>query len=284
MFMQKTIFLLFFLSIFSLAQAQHSTGFSCCTLHPSNEFAMLGKDEGFKSAHAEPLKKEFKGDTGENITFDCKDGMKANGFEIIQNKNSTKYLLVFHEWWGLNAYIKEEAEKLAKSLPDWNVIAVDLYDGKVANTREDAAALMQNLDPKRAENIIEGLKKKLGADTQIATIGWCMGGGWSLQAALAGGKQTVACVMYYGFPEKDLSKLKNLNSDVIFINATQDEWITKEVVDEFKTNMKQANKKLTVKDYNAPHAFANPSNPKYNKAYTEDAMKAVIAYISKSAK
>lgn len=279
--MKKILFMLCFIAGSFLAKAQN---FSCCMLHSSNEFAMLGKDESFKKAHAEPLKKVFKADAGKDITFDCKDGVAANAFEIVQNKASKKYLLVFHEWWGLNAYIKEEAEKLAKALPDWNIIAVDLYDGKVASTRESAAALMQGLDPKRAETIIEGVKNRIGSDQKIATLGWCMGGGWSLQAALLGGEQTVACVMYYGFPEKDLSKLKNLQSDVVFINATQDEWITKEVVDDFKNNMKQAGKNLVLKDYDAPHAFANPSNPQYNKDFTEDAMKTAIQFIQNATK
>mgnify|MGYP005838066599 CR=1 FL=1 len=185
---------------------------------------------------------------------------------------------------GLNTHIKAEAVALSKKLPEWNIIAVDLYDGISTNTREEAAQLMQGLDPKRAEAIIEGVQKKIGKNAKIATLGWCMGGGWSLQAAIAAGNKTLACVMYYGFPEKDVTKLKTLKSDVVFINATQDEWITKEVVEDFKTNMKAAGKKLTVKDYNAPHAFANPSNPNFNKEFTQDAMSAVVNYLQQAGK
>lgn len=229
----------------------------------------------------EPENRTFQEDIGEMIFFKCSDGKDARAFQILTPYGTNKYLLVFHEWWGLNTQIKEEAVRLFKTLRDWNVIAVDLYDGKSTLQREEAAALMQNLDSKRAETIIQGILKKIGKNARIATIGWCMGGGWSLQAAIMGGKQTLGCVMYYGFPEKDVEKLKKLQSDVLFINALQDEWINKETVDEFKNNMKAAGKKLQVIDYDAPHAFANPSNPGHNKAFTEDAMKKVIQYLQK---
>src|SRR5690606_8087111 len=146
------------------------------------------------------------------------------------------------------------------------------------------AQLMQSLNADRVNAIIEGALKKIGKNAKIATTGWCMGGGWSLQAALMGGKSTLGCVMYYGMPEKEVEKLKTLNSDVVFVNALQDEWITQDVVNDFKKNMEAAGKKLTVLEYDAPHAFANPSNPQYHKEFTEDAFKAVVKYLQKASK
>jgi carboxymethylenebutenolidase len=277
---------LFLLSIIlcSFTQVFAQAAKTCCSAHASNQFAMLSSNEGFRKAHEEPLKKEFTQNIGRDIAFACADGKEGKAFEIEGKTKSTKYLLVFHEWWGLNAHIKDEAVTLSKKLPDWNIIAVDLYDGTSTTNREEAAQLMQGLNPKRAEAIIGGIQKKIGKNAKIATLGWCMGGGWSLQAAIAGGSKTVACVMYYGFPEKEVAKLKTLKSDVVFVNATQDKWITKEVVEEFKANMKSAGKKLTLKDYDAPHAFANPSNPNFNQAFTQDAMNAVIKYLQQAGK
>jgi carboxymethylenebutenolidase len=257
---------------------------SCCSLHASAAFTAFTNDENFKTAHMEPEIREFKEDIGEMIFFKCADDKDGRAFQILSPYGTYKYLLVFHEWWGLNTQIKEEAVKLFKTMYDWNIIAVDLYDGKSTASREEAASLMQGLDSKRAETIVQGVLKKIGKNAKIATLGWCMGGGWSLQAAILGGKQTLGCVMYYGFPEKDVEKLKTLQSDVVFINALQDEWINKEVVDEFKDNMTAAGKKLEVLDYDAPHAFANPSNPGYNKAFTDDAMKKVVKYLQKASK
>ena len=71
--------------------------------------------------------------------------------------------------------------------------------------------------------------------------------------------------MYYGFPEKDAEKLKGLKTDVLYIQALQDGFISKEDVTAFVVLLKSADKKVTLKQYEAVHAFANPSNPKFDK-------------------
>ena len=119
---------------------------------------------------------------------------------------------------------------------------------------------------------------KFGDDVEIATIGWCMGGGYSLQASLMAKERAVGCVMYYGFPETDKSKIANLSSDVLMIWPNQDKWITKEVVDKFKSDM-QAAGNLQVEEYTADHAFANPSNPKHDPVITADANAKALLFI-----
>ena len=84
--------------------------------------------------------------------------------------------------------------------------------------------------------------------------------------------------MYYGQPEKGQAKLKALNTDVLFIAATQDQWINKEVVSTFEKDMKSAGKKLTVKNYEADHAFANPSIPKFSKDLAGQAHTETLAF------
>ena len=85
--------------------------------------------------------------------------------------------------------------------------------------------------------------------------------------------------MYYGMPETDMAKLKSLHCDVLGLFANMDKWINPEVVKTFQDNMEKAGKKLIVKSYNADHAFANPSNPKYDKASAEDANQAAVKFI-----
>jgi carboxymethylenebutenolidase len=183
-----------------------------------------------------------------------------------------------HEWWGLNDYIKQQSEKLSNEL-GVNVIALDLYDNKVASTREDATKYMQGVKQDRAMAIIHGAYNYVGQNAKVLTIGWCFGGGWSLQTAIEGGKQVVGCVMYYGMPEKDIDRLKKLNCDVIGFFASRDQWINPQVVEEFKQNMQKAGKKVTTYEYDADHGFANPSNPIYNKEATEDAHSKAIAFL-----
>jgi carboxymethylenebutenolidase len=258
---------------------------SCCarpaadlSASATEAFAMLATDKDFSGGHDSPLPYVYEG-AGKEIEFKTADGKPGHGFEIKSAKPSNKYLFVIHEWWGLNDYIKKEAATFANELPGVNVIAVDLYDGKVATTPEDAGKYMGEVKTERAVAILKGVQAYAGPKAQFASIGWCFGGGWSLQEALLGGKQTVGCVMYYGMPEKDVAKLKTLNTDVLGIFASQDKWINPEVVAQFKKDMSSAGKSLTVESYDADHAFANPSNPKYKKGDAAKAHEHALAYL-----
>ena len=258
---------------------------SCCARPAGNlsasateAFAMLATDKDFSGGHDAPLPYEFKGE-GKIIEFKTSDGTPGHGFEIKSAKPSNKYLFVIHEWWGLNDYIKKEAATFAAEMPGVNVIAVDLYDGKIATTPEDAGKYMGEVKTERAVAILKGAQMYAGPKAQFASIGWCFGGGWSLQEALLGGKKTVGCVMYYGMPEKDVTKLKTLNTDVLGIFAKQDKWINPEVVGQFKKDMTAAGKKVTIESYDADHAFANPSNPKFNKEFAAKAHGQALTYL-----
>ncbi len=278
----KKLFLLL-AAVLSLGTAAAQTSALSCCARPAGPsateaFAMLATDKDFSGGHDAPLPYAYEGE-GQMITFKTTDGKTGQAFEIKSAKPSTKYLFVIHEWWGLNDYIKKEAATYARELPGVNVIALDLYDGQVATTPEEAGKLMQAVKTERAAAIIRGAQLYAGPKAQFASVGWCFGGGWSLQSALLGGKQTVGCVMYYGMPEKDIAKLKTLNSDVLGLFAEQDKWINPEVVKQFEKNMAAAGKKVTVQEYPADHAFANPSNPKYNKELAADAHQKALAYL-----
>ncbi|WP_035568051.1 dienelactone hydrolase family protein [Hymenobacter sp. IS2118] len=271
------------LSLTFSASAQQMA--SCCAKPAGNlsasateAFAMLAADKDFSGGHDAPLPFEFKGE-GQNIEFKTADGTMGRGFEIKSATPSNKYLFVIHEWWGLNDYIKKEAATFAAEMPGVNVIAVDLYDGKVATTPEEAGKFMGEVKSERAVAILKGAQAYAGPKAQFASVGWCFGGGWSLQQALIGGKQSVGCVMYYGMPEKDVAKLKTLNTDVLAIFASQDKWINPEVAAQFKKDMAAAGEKVIIESYDADHAFANPSNPKFNQAYAASAHAKALTYL-----
>lgn len=280
--MQKII-LLFMLMISSATLFAQNKTASCCLPSATEQFALLANDKNFVMQHDAPLPFVYKSDNGADITFKASDGTDAHGWMIKAKKSTNNYLFVIHEWWGLNDYIKQESEKLGNDL-GVNVIAIDLYDKQVAATPDDARKLVQAVKTDRAVSIIKGAYAYVGSQAKVFTIGWCFGGGWSLQASLLGGSQAAGCVMYYGMPEKDVTKLQQLNCDVIGFFANKDGGITPQVVDEFKTNMKAAGKKLTVYQYDADHAFANPSNPHYNKEATADAYAKATAFIKERIK
>lgn len=260
------------------AQSCHGLEASSAT----DEFADLGKDVAFVGKHLDPVKFTFKG-KGKVIAYPVEGGDPAKAYYLkATDKKSDKYLFVIHEWWGLNDHIKQEVHDWHKRLGGAvHVMALDLYDNKVADTKEKASEYMQSVKTERAQAIIEGALQRIGDQAKVATIGWCFGGGWSLQTALIADEQTVGCVMYYGMPEKDVEKLKTLNTDVLAVFAKQDQWINATVAAEFEKNMKAASKGLELLTYDAQHAFANPSNPVYDKEAADKANAKALDYLKK---
>jgi carboxymethylenebutenolidase len=254
---------------------------TCCSITATQEFSSLTADASFNASHAEPLPYVFNDDVGQMVGFKTPDGRKSQAFQILTPYKTNKWLFVFHEWWGLNDHIKKEAVKYFESLKDVNVLVIDLYDGNLATTREDAAKFMGAVEDARARSIIQGAISYVGKQATIGTVGWCFGGGWSLQATLMAGKQAAGAVMYYGMPEKDVEKLKTLQAEVLFMLAQKDEWITPELVVQFEADMKTAGKVLTVKSYDAVHAFANPSNSNFDVTAANDAYSQSIKFLAK---
>ena len=276
--MKKLILFVLFISGTVSAMAQHRV--VCCgKLTATQQFAMLASDENFKASHKNPLAFHFQSAIGKSITYKTADGKTSSAWELKAKQPTNNYLVVVHEWYGLNDYVKREAERLYNDIGNVNVIAIDLYDGRVADNKDDAGKYMQAVTDTRAQAIINGAIAHAGPNAHIATVGWCFGGGWSLQASLLAGKQAVACVMYYGMPEQDLTKLKTLHTAVLGNFANKDQWINTKVVAKFAADMKAAGKTLYLHQYDADHGFANPSNPAYNSDATKTAYKYTIAFL-----
>jgi carboxymethylenebutenolidase len=278
--MKKFLLLTLFIFCSGFAFSQSKT--VCCPpagASATQKFAMLASDKKFRMSHANPRPFHFQSSIGKAITYKTADGKEANAYLLKAKTPTNNWLLVVHEWWGLNDFVKHESEKLYNDLGNVNVLDLDLYDGKVATTRDEAGKYMQAVKEDRAQAIIKGAITYVGPKARIATIGWCFGGGWSLQASLLAGKQQVACVMYYGMPEQDINKLKTLHADVLGNFANKDGWINPKVVAKFADDMKATGKKLYLHQYDADHGFANPTNPAYDSKATKDAYASTIAYL-----
>src|SRR5215470_12357346 len=123
-------------------------------------------------------------------------------------------LVVIQEWWGVNDWIKEQASKLADQ--GYVTLAVDLYRGKVATTPDEAHELMRGLPHDRADRDLLAaanyLRSQKNVDAaRVGSIGWCMGGGYSLDLAIADPKLKAA-VINYGHLASDDATLKNIHA------------------------------------------------------------------------
>ena len=171
---------------------------SCCAKPEATvAFANFSNDAGFRAAHAAPLPFVLADPKGKDISFPTPDGKPAHAWVVSPVNPSSNYLFVFHEWWGLNDYIKKECERLFTDLGDVNVIAIDLYDNKVADNADSAAAYVKGLQKERAISIIKGAIKFVGKEARIYTIGWCLGGAGACRPACLpdARRKAASCIM-----------------------------------------------------------------------------------------
>jgi len=242
-------------------------------------------DKEFQEKHEQPVDVSDHQKMGSTMTVDTEDGKQTKLYGNHAKEGSDKYLFVIHEWWGLNENVKKEVDQLFESLDGKvNVIALDLYDGQVATSPEEAGKIMQSVQEDRANAIINGAINKVKSDVgngepKIATIGWCFGGGWSLKSSILAGSAGAGCVMYYGMPVQTAKELAPLEADIICIHPKQDKWITEEVINKFETLTKATGKNFTVHQFDADHAFANPSSPRYNEAAAQEANKLTLQFL-----
>jgi carboxymethylenebutenolidase len=193
-------------------------------------------------------------------------------------------IVVIHEWWGLNDWVKEQASKLADQ--GYVALAVDLYRGKVATSPDEAHELMRGVPEDRAARdlhaAVEFLKSQSNVrKDRIGSIGWCMGGGYSLNVALQEPTLTTA-VINYGHLATDLDSLKKINASILGIFGGQDRGIPVDDVKKFEQQLKQMGKKFEIVIYpNAGHAFENPNNKAgYHADDAADAWKRTVTFLA----
>lgn len=191
-------------------------------------------------------------------------------------------IIVIHEWWGLNDNIRMMTRRLAGQ--GYTALAVDLYNGKVAASSDSAGAYARQVgnSPGDAEENLrqayDYLTGELGA-TQVGTIGWCFGGGWSLQTALAMPQQIDATVIYYGRLVTDPGQLETLDMPILGFFGAEDDGIPPSSAREFESVLDSLGKQASIHIYEgADHAFANPSGNSYNEQAATDAWQKTVDF------
>lgn len=215
--------------------------------------------------------------------IDLPDGTRAYRSAPAGADATTPAVLVVHEWWGLNNHIKHFADRLAAE--GYVALAVDLYGGDVATDADAAMARMKLVDATAATGTLQAGVQSLRTpgDRKLGVVGWCFGGGWSLQTALST-PDLDAAVVYYGKVETDPAALAGLQAPLIGVFANRDQGIPTQSVDDFEAALEAAGKDATIHRYDAPHAFANPSNADYDEEKAGDAWEKVRAFLGEKLK
>ncbi|MEO0534828.1 MAG: dienelactone hydrolase family protein [Cyanobacteria bacterium P01_A01_bin.123] len=224
----------------------------------------------------------------EAVTYGEQDGVPLQGYLARPQGASGDLpgLIVIHEWWGLNDNIEKMTERLAGE--GYTALAVDLYGGEVAEAPDAARSLVQGVsaDAAKAEdNLLQAfsyLEMEQGAEA-IGSIGWCFGGGWSLNTALLLPDELDAAVIYYGRLETDPAQLEALQMPILGIFGALDSNPSVESVREFEAALQALGKPIEVHIYEgANHAFANPSGQNYNEEAAEAAWAETVDFLGQN--
>jgi carboxymethylenebutenolidase len=230
-----------------------------------------------------------------SFAADSKSVSYKSGDETVQGilytpagKGPFPAIIVIHEYWGLNDWVKDEASKLSEE--GYVALAIDLYRGRVATTPDVAHEIMRGVPEDRAKRDLNAAFEFLASQPnikkdRIGAIGWCMGGGYSLDVALQ--EPTLAAdVINYGHLATDPDALKKINAPILGTFGAQDHGITPDDVHKFEAQMKQLGKQVDIKIYDdAGHAFQNPDDKtKYRPADTADAWKRIVAFFAATLK
>jgi carboxymethylenebutenolidase len=197
-------------------------------------------------------------------------------------------IVVIHEFWGLNDWVKEQAAKLAGE--GYAALAIDLYRGKVATTPDEAHEIMRGVPEDRAKRDLEAAFQFLASQPnvkkdRIGAIGWCMGGGYALDLALEEPK-LAADVINYGHLATDPAAISKINAPILGLFGALDRGITPDDVKAFGAALDKAGKKIEVTIYpDAGHAFENPNNKDgYRAADAADAWNKTVNFLASTLK
>ena len=225
---------------------------------------------------------------GKQVTYSSGNDKVQGMLYTPSAKGPFPAIIVIHEWWGLNDWVKEQASKLADQ--GYVALAVDLYRGKVATTQDEAHELMRGVPEDRAKQDLDAAFTYLKSQNnvrgeRIGAIGWCMGGGYALDVALQQ-PALAADVINYGHLAVDQSSLKKINAPILGIFGGKDRGIPVEDVKKFQQTMQQLGKKIDIVIYpDAGHAFENPNNKEgYRAQDAQDAWKHITEFLQANLK
>ena len=219
----------------------------------------------------------------QDVTFPSGNETIKGYLALPESAGKHPALVVIHEWWGLNDWVKEQATELAEHR--YVALAVDLYRGEVAYDPTLAHELSRGMPPDRALRDLKAAVDYLVARPDVRTdkigaIGWCMGGGLSLQLAV-NEPRLAACVVNYGSMPTEAADIQKIHCPVLGNFGGEDRGIPPSAVEAFENAMRAANHSIDVKIYpGAGHAFENPNNRLgYKEGPALDAWNRTLAFL-----
>ena len=262
------------------AYSQGTTGLSAMTM------VSFGNGNSTVTANLQPIENKTVTYFGENTT----------GYLVYPNQNQSgekaklPAVIMIHENKGLNDYIKESANLLAKN--GYVVLAVDLFNGEVVTNNQERSGELTGAIMEKPYIAIQNMKASVNYlksldnvnPSKIASLGWCFGGQQSLQLAINSKEDPLAAtIIYYGRLTNDTQAISNITSPVLGIFGGKDQSISVDSVMQFQKALNDTGIINEIYVYpNVGHAFANPSNDNYAPTETADAWKKTLDFLKRN--
>jgi carboxymethylenebutenolidase len=192
-------------------------------------------------------------------------------------------VILIHERWGLDDGTRALADRLAAQ--GYVVLAIDLFDGKVATNGEESRKLILPVVENQAmaeENIRQAYEFLLNTAQapRIGAIGWSFGGNWALNTAMLFPDDLDAAVIYYGQLTSSEERLAPVNVPILGLFGENDRGTTPDKVSEFEQVLGQLGKTYQIEVYpGVGHAFADPTGNNYDEATANEAWDVMLSFL-----
>lgn len=193
-------------------------------------------------------------------------------------------VVLVQEWWGIEPHVRDLAQKLAA---EGFVVAVpDLYHGRIVTEPDEAMKmamlLRQNID--RASQEIIGALETLKAmpdvePKKLGLIGFCLGG--TLTYIIAARYRNLGAVVpfYAGGYDPTPADVAKVSAPILAVYGSRDQSIPVTRVEAIERMYRDAGKDITVRIYDAGHAFLNPDHGAGNPEAAADAWPRAVNFL-----
>jgi dienelactone hydrolase len=183
-------------------------------------------------------------------------------------------ILVVHEWWGNNEYVRKRARMLAEL--GYVALAADMYgEGRQALHPDDAgkfsAEIRKNMPLGRerflaARKVLE--EHEFTDPEHIGAIGYCFGGGVVLQMARDGMDLAGVVSFHGGLATESPAKPGSVKAKILVLTGADDKFVPPGQVEAFRKEMKAAGADFRIVSYPGTlHGFTNPESDSYAKKF-----------------
>jgi carboxymethylenebutenolidase len=220
---------------------------------------------------------------GATIEFTRPDGGKAPGYLATASAGAPG-VVMFEEWWGVNAQIRETADRLAGD--GFAVLVPDLFRGRIAENREEAGHMMEGLsfgDAATQDAVGAGNYLRAHGSAKVGIMGFCMGGAVALLAAMHAPQAFDAVLTFYGMPPAEAGDPGKIRVPVMGHWALSDAFFDISGVEALEAKLKAAGVPPEFHRYEAGHAFYNPGGiGNYNREAAETAWQRTVDFFKRT--